>query len=229
MNNWNALSVNSLAEPGSHSPIPVFLRIKWDKCEQWSVTLTYKSSSDENLQGSLIYKTEKPRDIWLQFRWSTENSICHTPLSFPPRGTEDVPWSRFENHGAPQLDSTMSSSLGAFILQGKLGLLLHPWKPWQAGTCHVTPRNCVWRSIFWQKSFPGGSEVKNPSANAGDPGSIPELGRSPGEGIGDPLQYSCLGNSMDRGAWQATVHGVAKESDKTEQVNNFGRGWMFWC
>ena len=58
--------------------------------------------------------------------------------------------------------------------------------------------------------FPGGSTVKNPPANSGDMGSIPRLGRSPGEGSGNPLQYCCLGNPMDRGAWQATVHGVTK-------------------
>ena len=58
--------------------------------------------------------------------------------------------------------------------------------------------------------FPGGSVVKNPPAKPGDAGSIPELGRSPGEGNDNPLQYSCLGNPMDRGAWQATVHGIAK-------------------
>ena len=52
--------------------------------------------------------------------------------------------------------------------------------------------------------------VKNPSANAGDSGSIPGLGRSPAEGNGNPLQYSCLENPMNRGAWWATVHGVAK-------------------
>ena len=58
--------------------------------------------------------------------------------------------------------------------------------------------------------FPGGAAVKNPPANAGDTGSIPESGRSPGAGNGSPLQYSCLGNPMDRGAWQATDHGVAE-------------------
>ena len=52
-------------------------------------------------------------------------------------------------------------------------------------------------------SFPGGSVVKNPPAKAGDTGSILESGRSPGEGNGNPLQYSCLENPMDRGAWQA--------------------------
>ena len=58
--------------------------------------------------------------------------------------------------------------------------------------------------------FPGGSVVKNPPANAGDTGSIPVLGRIPGKGNGNPLQYSYLGNPRDRGAWQATVHVVAR-------------------
>ena len=57
--------------------------------------------------------------------------------------------------------------------------------------------------------------VKNLPANAGDAGLIPGLGRSPGGGNGNLLQYSCLGNLMDRGAWWATVHGVSKELDMT--------------
>ena len=63
--------------------------------------------------------------------------------------------------------------------------------------------------------------VKNVLANAGDArdmGSLPVSGRSPGVGNGNPLQYSCLKNSMDRGAWWATVHGVAKELDRTEHT-----------
>ena len=58
--------------------------------------------------------------------------------------------------------------------------------------------------------FPGGSEVKASAHNAGDLGSIPGSGRSAGEGNGNPLQYSCLENPTDRGAWWATVHGVEK-------------------
>ena len=58
--------------------------------------------------------------------------------------------------------------------------------------------------------FPGGSVVKKPPANAEDMSSIPVLGRSPGEGNGTPLQYSCLENPVGGGDWQATVHGVAK-------------------
>ena len=65
------------------------------------------------------------------------------------------------------------------------------------------------------EGFPGGSALKNSPANARDLGSIAGLGRSTQEGNGNPLQHSCLENSMDRGAWQATVQGVAKESDTT--------------
>ena len=58
--------------------------------------------------------------------------------------------------------------------------------------------------------FPGGSDSKVSACNEGDLGLIPGSERSPGKGNGNPLQYSCLGNPIDRGAWQATVHGVAK-------------------
>ena len=82
-----------------------------------------------------------------------------------------------------------------------------------------------WKTTVWKKAhcswdFPGISEVKNLPANAGDQGSVPRLERCPGEGSGNPLQYSCLSNTLDREAWQATVHGITKESDTTEQLNN---------
>ena len=70
------------------------------------------------------------------------------------------------------------------------------------------------------KGFPGSSDVKESACNAGDPGLIPGLGRSPGEENGCPLQYSCLENPMDRGAWRATVHGVAKS--ETQLIELFG-------
>ena len=104
--------------------------------------------------------------------------------------------------------------------------------------------------------FPGGSVVKNLPANAGDVGSIPGSGRYPGVGNGNPLQYSCLENFMDRGAWWTTVHGAA-ELDRTERLHThvcvlfhlaylrvhylqffcvqpivdpltFGTDWLFW-
>ena len=64
--------------------------------------------------------------------------------------------------------------------------------------------------------FPRGSDSKASACNAGDRGSIPGSGRSPGEGNGNPLQHSCLESPMEGGAWLATVHGVAKESGTTE-------------
>ena len=64
--------------------------------------------------------------------------------------------------------------------------------------------------IYLDLGVCGGSDDKESTCNAGDLGSIPGLGRSPGGGNGYPLQYSCLENPMDRGAWWATVHGVAK-------------------
>ena len=72
---------------------------------------------------------------------------------------------------------------------------------------------CVLCNLRFSLGFPGGSVVKNPSANAGDLVLIPELRRSSGEGNGNPLQYSCLGNPLSREAWKATGHGDAKESD----------------
>ena len=71
---------------------------------------------------------------------------------------------------------------------------------------------------YFRLGFPGGSVGKESTCNTGDEGdagSISGLGRFPGGGNGNPLQYSCLGNPMDRGTWQATVHRVA-ESDTTE-------------
>jgi len=89
------------------------------------------------------------------------------------------------------------------------------------------------------RGFPGGSVVKNPPANARDArdtASIPESGRCPGGGNGNPLQYSCLENSMGRGAWRATVHGVSKSWTRlsTQHIStlpyfrsiDFLIGWM---
>ena len=73
----------------------------------------------------------------------------------------------------------------------------------------------IWTQL---KDFPGGSDGKASAYSAGDLGLIPGSGRSPGEGNGNPLQYSCLENPMDGGAWLATVHGVAKSQTR---LNDF--------
>jgi len=68
------------------------------------------------------------------------------------------------------------------------------------------------------RGFPGGSEVKASASNVGDLDSIPGLGRSPGEGNGNPLQYSCLENPKDGGVWWATVHGAAKSQTRLSDL-----------
>ena len=73
--------------------------------------------------------------------------------------------------------------------------------------------------IFFWLGFPGGSEYKASACNAGDLGLIPGWGRSPGEGNGNPLQYSCLENPMDGEAWWATVHGVAKSQTRLRDLS----------
>ena len=77
----------------------------------------------------------------------------------------------------------------------------------------------IWQLLRVGTSFPGGSVVKNPPANTGDEGAIPGSGRSPGEGNGNPIQYSYLENPMDREVWWATVHRVT-ESDVIEHACN---------
>ena len=88
---------------------------------------------------------------------------------------------------------------------------------------------CKFVNDLWD--FPGGLVIKNPHANAGCMGLIPGLGRSPGEGYGNPLQYSCLGNPMDRGAWQAIVHGVQRVrhdlASKQQQQSDLWTPHMF--
>ena len=76
--------------------------------------------------------------------------------------------------------------------------------------------------------FPGSLDGKASAYNAGDPGSIPGSERSPGEGNGNPLQYSCLENPMDRGSWWATVHGVAKSRTRLSDFSLFFRYMCLW-
>ena len=102
--------------------------------------------------------------------------------------------------------------------------------PWFLDTVLPFPR-FWWGShhsiqpIYWpshKEGFPDGSDAKESACDAGDLGSFPGSARSPGEGNGNPFQYSCLKNPMDRGAWWPTVHRGHKESDTTEWLPNEG-------
>ena len=88
------------------------------------------------------------------------------------------------------------------------------YSPWGHKELDMTER----LHFHFLLGFPGGSEVKASACNVGDLGSIPGLGRSPGEGNGNPLQYSHLENPMDGGAWWATVHRVTKKSVKARYL-----------
>ena len=81
----------------------------------------------------------------------------------------------------------------------------------------ISSKLCTQPSLIYSSGFPGGSDGKEFTSNAGDPGSTPMFRSSSGEGNGYPLQYSCLENSMDRIPWQVIVHGIA-ELDMTKQL-----------
>ena len=97
--------------------------------------------------------------------------------------------------------------------------------------CHFIKKNVLYSIFFFfftfstgsSLGFSGGSAVKNPPENAGNMSPIPASGRSAGEGNGNPLQHSCLGHPMNRGAWRAIVHGVAGSWTRLSDKNNNNR------
>ena len=140
--------------------------------------------------------------------WGQGHGLNDVHRSWPPDGFLVI----LKVHGGPLWKEShlQEAGIGLCFLLTQLHML-------KKG---IKGRN--WWSVFLQRTYclstgsphlndlPGGSDGKASAYNAGDLDLIPGLGRSPGEGNGNPLQYSCLENPMDRGAWQATVHGVAK-------------------
>ena len=113
--------------------------------------------------------------------------------------------------------TTIGHSVYAQLWHRCRGYHLHKWArlcslgAYSPTANAVQSKQAVIKHCDGSKGFPRGSALKNPPATSGDAGLIPGLGRLPGEDNGKQLQYSCLGNPMERGAWRATVHGVAKE------------------
>ena len=134
--------------------------------------------------------------------WATELSILKT--MFPPKN-----WTILLCLGIPSLCKLLLPTTKDLKARYLLFLKLSDYC---AYVCTETLKT--------SGGFPSGSVVKNPPANAGDTSLIPGLERSPGVGNGNPLQYSCLENPIDRGTWRATVRGAAKESDMTYWLNN---------
>jgi len=134
--------------------------------------------------------------------WATELSILKT--MFPPKN-----WTILLCLGIPSLCKLLLPTTKDLKARYLLFLKLSDYC---AYVCTETLKT--------SGGFPSGSVVKNPPANAGDTSLIPGLERSPGVGNGNPLQYSCLENPIDRGTWRATVRRAAKESDMTYWLNN---------
>ena len=144
-----------------------------------------------------------------------------------------IPWTeepgRLQSMGSLRVGQNWATSLSLFTFMHGEGngnplqcsCLENPWDggAWWAAVYGVTQSGTrlKWLSIAMS--------VKNLPASAGDMSSIPGLGRSPGGGNGNPFQYFCLGYPMDRGAWWATVHGVSKDSEMAEWLNNNVSPW----
>ena len=122
-------------------------------------------------------------------------------MGYSPRGRKDSDKSEQLHHPMPTMETALSLKVrGALIF-------LPSFEP---GNFHVLAECDNYCGNWTFLGFPGGSDGKESAFSAGELSLIPGLGRSPGEGRGKPLQYSCLENPMDRGGWWVTVHRVAK-------------------
>ena len=142
--------------------------------------------------------------------WLTSHLLSRLPSSFRPSPDTPQRWCPFaglcvsapcQYHPEPPLIALLSDYINSLSL----------------------PPCAACLSSFTQQvmCFPAGSDSKESACNAGDPVSIPDLGRSPGEGKGNPRQYSCLENPMDGGAWWATVHGVTKSQTRLNEPASY--------
>ena len=132
--------------------------------------------------------------------WPHGLLACQTPLSVDSVGKNTGVGCYALLQGIEPRDRTSLSCVSCIDRQ----VLMRPGKL----LSHLGSPIAIW--LYKRHGFPGGSDSKESACKAGDLHSIPGLGRSPGRGYNNRRQYSCLENSMDRGAWQATIHGVTK-------------------
>ena len=112
--------------------------------------------------------------------------------------------------GSPLQYSCLENPMDRGAPRATVHRVAKSWTQLKQLSAHSHTRILLFSCNLWPMGFAGGSDGKESTCNAGDLGSIPGLGRSSGGGHGHPLQYSCLENPMDRGAWRVTVHGVTK-------------------
>ena len=166
-------------------------------------------------------------------QWSWETASCRVPVSLPKAGgLQGPPGNGSVGAGGPRKRKRPQKGCGWGLLphSGVPQISPHPFLTWMGWAHLLTSQlqgasrghRAWWVSAPSAGTFPfdltivpgvgfrGGSDVKASACNARDLGLIPGLGRAPGEGNGNPLQYPCLGNSLDRGAWWAIVHRVTK-------------------
>ena len=149
---------------------------------------------------SITNSRSPPKPMSIELVMPSNRLIFHRPLSSCPQS--------FPASGSFQMSQIFASGGQSIGVSASTSVL-----PMNTQDCHQSVLKIIYSPLRVLPGFPGDSVVKNIPVSAGDRGLIPGPWRSPGGGNGNPLQHSCLENSMDRGAWWATVHGVAKESD----------------
>ena len=178
--------------------------------------------------------------LLIKERTETISHLCQESRQLAPYSSTlawKIPWTeepgRLQSMGSLRVRHDWATSLSLFtfmhwrrkwqptsVLAWRIPGMVEPGGLPSMGSHRVRHdwNNLAAASACINSGFPGGLEGKASACNAGDPGSIPGSGRSPVEGNGNPLQYSCLGNPMDRGDWWAAVHGITKELDTTEAI-----------
>ena len=181
---------------------------------------------------SFVQQCESAVCIYIYIYISSLLSL-HLPecseMTFSPTQT---PWNTLSFSGPQQclmgLERMKTWGSEEWVGSGNIGAVdcQSPCELFRDPSSNPGPWEYIFKNLhFSHEDFPGGSDGKASTYNAGDPGSIPGLGRSSGEGNGNPLQHSCLENPVDRGAWLAIVHGVANSRTLSPMTLPITQSW----